>query len=42
MVGKIRLETIEEIQGHSTALAGDYFDFTGDLLLCVDSIQQEP
>jgi hypothetical protein len=42
MVGKIRLEPIEQTQRHSTRFAGDYLDFTSDLLLGVDSMQEEP
>ncbi len=38
MVGKLRLESIEKTQRHSAAFAGDYLDFTSDLLLGVDSI----
>jgi hypothetical protein len=38
MVRKIRFESIEEAQWHSAGFAGDYFDFTSDLLLGVDLI----
>jgi hypothetical protein len=38
MVGKIRLEPIEHAQRHSTRLAGNYFNFTINLLLQVNPV----
>jgi len=38
MLGKIRLEPVNETHWDSEAFAGHYFDFTSDLLLGVDSI----
>jgi hypothetical protein len=42
MVGKISLESVEQTKRHSARFARDDLDFTSDLLLRVDSIQQEP
>jgi hypothetical protein len=38
MMRKVGLESIEHAQRHSTRLAGDYFNFTINLLLRVHTI----